>query len=192
LIARWQLFTGLRVSEVLSLTLSDTLKHDAARRSEPAPAHYVINVTRKGRKSGYVIATASLLEETAGYRRVHREAWLRRAARKHRASDRHALFVSNRGTAVKRNTYQKVMLRAGAACGFKATTHGLRATFACMLLARLEQLAKRGAAINPLLIVKILMAHEHIATTDRYLRAVAIDTCVLTEILESLLAGEHG
>ncbi|MGB6605105.1 MAG: hypothetical protein WBE65_12510, partial [Steroidobacteraceae bacterium] len=42
----------------------------------------------------------------------------------------------------------------------------LRATFACMMLARLEQLAKAGAPINPLLIVKVLMGHEHIGTTD--------------------------
>ena len=65
------------------------------------------------------------------------------------------------------------------ACGFKATTHLLRATFACMMLARLEQLAKQGALINPLLIVKVLMGHEHIETTDRYLRAIAVDSCVL-------------
>ena len=49
----------------------------------------------------------------------------------------------------------------------------LRATFGCWMLARLERLAKQGADINPLLIVKILMGHEHIDTTDRYLRAIA-------------------
>ncbi len=55
------------------------------------------------------------------------------------------------------------------------------------MLARLEQLAKQGASINPLLIVKILMGHEHLETTDRYLRAVAIDVCALGEVLDSLL-----
>jgi integrase/recombinase XerD len=34
--------------------------------------------------------------------------------------------------------------QAGQACGFKATTHLLRATFACMLLARLEHLANEA------------------------------------------------
>jgi integrase/recombinase XerD len=63
----------------------------------------------------------------------------------------------------------------------------LRATFACMMLARLEQLAAAGAAINPLLIVKVLLHHERIETTDRYLRAVAVDTQSLTDILDSLL-----
>src|SRR6202035_4662162 len=92
--------------------------------------------------------------------------------------------AASRGSAVKKNTYQGVICRGGVACGFKATPHALRATFACMLLARLEQLATQGAAINPLLIVKVLMAHEHIDTTDRYLRAVAIDMPVLTEVLE--------
>jgi integrase len=75
------------------------------------------------------------------------------------------------------------------ACNFKATTHLLRATFACMLLARLEYLASEGAKVNPLLVVKILLGHEHIETTDRYLRAVAVDACVLKDVLDTLLAG---
>jgi integrase len=90
---------------------------------------------------------------------------------------------------VSKNRYQQVIHRAGLACGFKATTHLLRATFACMMLARLERLAKQGASINPLLIVKVLMGHEHIETTDRYLRAIAVDTCVLSEVLDSLIDG---
>jgi integrase len=70
-------------------------------------------------------------------------------------------------------------------------SHLLRASFACMMLARLEQLAKQGAAINPLMIVKILMAHQAVQTTDKYLRAVAVDTHVLAEVLDTLLAGKE-
>lgn len=185
LMARWQIYTGLRVSELVRLTLEDV-----ARRSIAPPTHQVIDVIRKGRKQGYVIASASLLEETAGYRSRQRAAWLRRGARKGRRPDHRALFVNNRGVAVKKNSYQRVMLRASAACGFKVTSHTLRATFACLMLARLEQLAKQGAAINPLLIVKVLMGHQQIETTDRYLRAISIDSCSLPEILRSLLDGE--
>jgi len=58
-----------------------------------------------------------------------------------------------------------------------------------MMLARLERLAREGAAINALLIVKVLMGHEHIETTDRYLRAIAVDTCALGEVLDSLIPG---
>ena len=58
-----------------------------------------------------------------------------------------------------------------------------------MLLARLEYLASEGATVNPLLVVKILLGHEHIETTDRYLRAVAVDACVLKDVLDTLLAG---
>jgi integrase len=191
LMARWQLYTGLRVSELLRLSVKDVLKHEAARRSVPEPAYRVVDVVRKGRKPGYVIASTTLLEETAAYLTQYRAAWLKRAARKRRAGSRVELFINRRGSAVKKNTYQQVIQRAGEACGFKATPHLLRATFGCMMLARLEQLAKRGAAINPLLIVKILMAHEHIDTTDKYLRAVAIDTHVLADVLDTLLAGKH-
>jgi integrase/recombinase XerD len=191
LMARWQLYTGLRVSELLQLSVKDVVKRASARRSASDAAYRVIDVVRKCRKSGYVIASTTLLEETAAYLAQYRTAWLKRAARKRRAGPRSELFINRRGSAVKKNTYQQVIHRAGVACGFKATTHLMRATFGCWLLARLEQLAKRGAAINPLLIVKILMAHEHIETTDKYLRAVAIDTHVLADVLDTLLAGKH-
>ena len=187
LMARWQLYTGLRVSELLRLTVNDVLKHGVARRSSGAPPHHVVEVLRKGRKSGYVIAADSLLQETTGYLAELRRAWIKRAARKRGAVDRGELFINSWGRPVKKNSYQQVIADTGEVCGFRATTHLLRSTFACMLLARLERLASQGAAINPLLIVKVLMGHEHIATTDRYLRAIAVDRVVLTDILDSLL-----
>jgi integrase len=190
LMARWQLYTGLRLSELHRLTVNDVLKPDAAPRSL-APAYRAVDVTRKGRKPGYVFASASLLEETSAYLAQYRTAWLRRATRKRHAPPRSDLFINRRGAAVKKNTYQAAVRRAGEACGFKAFPHLLRATFGCWLLARLERLAQQGAAINPLLIVKILMSHEHIDTPDRYLRAVSIDPHVLADVLDTLLAGKH-
>lgn len=184
LMARWQLYTGLRVSELLRLVVNDI----SGRRASSA-SHHTIEVTRKGRKPGYVIAPTSLLDETAGYMSGYRHAWLQRARRKGRGAERAALFVNARGTPAGKNAYQRAISRAGQTCGFKATTHLLRATFACMLLARLERLASEGAAINPLLVVKILMAHERIETTDRYLRAIAVDGCVLKDVLDTLLSG---
>jgi site-specific recombinase XerD len=184
LMARWQLYTGLRVSELLRLSVKDV-----TRQHPSAASHHTIDVTRKGRKPGYVIASASLLDETAGYLSGHRHAWLQRARHKGRAVGHTALFVNARGAPAGKNAYQRVISRAGQACGFKATTHLLRATFACMLLARLEQLASQGATINPLLVVKVLMGHERIETTDRYLRAIAVDAGVLKEVLDTLLSG---
>jgi integrase/recombinase XerD len=184
LMARWQLYTGLRVSELLRLTVAD-----AERPAKPGAAFRLIDVCRKGRKPGYVIAAATLLEETATYLLDHRRAWIVRAARRTRVNAvSGGLFVNSRGSLVSKNRYQQVVHGAGQAAGFRATTHLLRATFACMMLARLEQLAKRGAAINPLLVVKVLMGHEHLETTDRYLRAIAIDVCSLSDVLESLLS----
>jgi integrase len=187
LMARWQLYTGLRVSELLRLTTHSVRKPVGPSAASSRQPHRVIDVLRKGRKSGYVIASESLIEETDGYLAVSRKAWIRRAARKRGVTEHEALFINVRGTAAKKNTYQQIIRAAGDALGFKATTHLLRATFACMMLARLEQLAKQGAAINPLLIVKVLMGHEHIETTDRYLRAIATDQSVLTDVLDSLL-----
>ena len=183
LMARWQIYTGLRVSELLRLDVKDV----SARRAAAA-AHHTIDVMRKGRKPGYVIASASLIDETAGYISGHRRAWLQRARRHGRGAAHTALFINARGSPAGKNAYQRVISLAGQACGFKATTHLLRATFACMLLARLERLASEGAAINPLLIVKVLMGQERIETTDRYLRAIAVDACVLKDVLDTLLS----
>ncbi len=187
LMARWQLYTGLRISELLRLGA-----YDISSRHVPAASHHTIEITRKGRKPGYVIAPASLLDETAGYVSGHRYAWLKRARRKGRGGDHAALFINARGAPAGKNAYQRAVGRAGLACGYKATTHLLRATFACMLLARLEHLANQGANINPLLIVKILMGHEHLETTDRYLRAIAVDACVLKDVLDALLSPTQG
>lgn len=187
LMARWQLYTGLRVSELLRLRVQDVTKRSASSSSSAA-SHHTIEVTRKGRKPGYVIAPASLLDETAAYQSGYRRAWLQRARRRGRSAEPAALFVNARGSPVGKNAYQRVISRTGQACGFKATTHLLRATFACMLLARLERLASEGAAINPLMIVKVLMGHERIETTDRYLRAIAVDAGTLKGVLDTLLS----
>ncbi len=189
--ARWQLYTGLRVSEVLRLTVADVFPGTGTAPPTFAPSYQLIDVVRKGRKNGYVIASTSLLEETSSYLTTQRRAQLARLARARNAVEPTALFVNRRGRAVSRNHYQQVIHQTGRTCGFRATTHLLRATFACMMLARLEQLAKRDVAINPLLIVKVLMGHEHIATTDRYLRAIAADHRVLAAVLDSILDGER-
>jgi len=191
LIARWQLYTGLRVSEALHLKMQDVFTSAASQTTVSASTYRVVDVMRKGRKAGYVIAPTSLLEETAAYRDRHRSAWQNRAVRKRRKPTRTALFLNRRGSSVKKRHYQRVIQRAGQSCGFRATSHLLRSTFGCMMLARLERLAREGATINPLLIVKILMGHEHIDTTDRYLRAVAVDTHALSEVLDSLLSSRR-
>jgi integrase/recombinase XerD len=185
LMARWQIYTGLRVGELLKLKMGDVA--ESAR--EQHRAFKLIDVLRKGRKMGYVLASRSLLNETAAFTGIHRRAWLRRRERRGLKVDHDALFVGGRGTLVSKNRYQQVIQRTARSCGFKATTHVLRATFACMMLERLDELAKAGASINPLFIVKVLMGHEHIETTDRYLRAIHIDACVLAEVFDSLGVG---
>ena len=184
LMARWQLCTGLRVSELLRLSVTDI-----GEQPPPAASHHTIEILRKGRKPGYVVAPASLVDETNGYRSGLRRAWLRRARRNGRTTDTSPLFINARGAPAGKNAYQRAVSSAGQACGFKATTHLLRATFACMLLARLEHLANEGANVNPLVVVKILLGHEHVETTDRYLRAIAVDACVLKRVLDTLLSG---
>ena len=190
LMARWQLYTGLRIGELLHLTLRDVFEPGAKKSRTGDAAYRQIDIVRKGNKPGYIIASRSLLEETAGYVAQYRAGWMKRAVRKRGRPVQVALFLNRRGSPVRRNTYQQAIQRTGKACGFRATSHVLRATFGCWMLARLERLARDGEAINPLLIVKILMGHEHIDTTDRYLRAVAMDTRALSDVLDTLLVEE--
>jgi integrase/recombinase XerD len=186
LMARWQLYTGLRLSELAQVSLA------AATRPRSGTTVHTLQIIRKGRKPGYVLVPETLREQTRFYVATYRHAWLERARRRGRTNQHTALFINSRGTPVGKKTYQRVTSHAGQVCGFRMTTHVWRSTFACMLLARLEQLAQAGAAINPLLVVKILMGHEHIDTTDRYLRAIAVDSSALTEVLDTLLGDRRG
>ena len=190
--ARWQLYTGLRVSELLRLTVKDVLR--TARRGPTIPARRGLSSHRRdaqGPQAGYVIAPTSLLEETDIYLAQYRTAWLKPCGPQAAASHPiRALYQPPRFGGKQEHLPASDPSHA-AACGFKATTPLASRHLRLLDVARLEQLAKRGAAINPLLIVKILMAHEHIDTTDSYLRAVSIDTHVLAEVLETLLAGKR-
>ena len=154
LMARWQIYTGLRVAELLRIKITDVAEPRRARDR----AFKLVDVLCKGRKNGYVIASRSLLDETAGFRGGSPASLASPARAPGIDTDPDPLFIGSRGTVVSKNRYQQVIQRTGQACGFKATTHVLRSTFACMMLERLEQLAKAGASINPLFIVKVLDA----------------------------------
>lgn len=69
------MYTGLRISELLRLGVDDI-----NGRPTLLTAHHTIEITRKGRKPGYVIAPASLLDETDGYISGLRFAWLKARA----------------------------------------------------------------------------------------------------------------
>jgi site-specific recombinase XerD len=66
LMARWQLYTGLRVAELLRLGVMDVVEH-GAKKPTSSSTYRSISIVRKGGKPGYVIASMSLLDETAGY-----------------------------------------------------------------------------------------------------------------------------
>jgi integrase/recombinase XerD len=40
-------------------------------------------------------------------------------------------------------------------------------------------------------VVKVLMGHERIETTDRYLRAIVVDAVVLKDVLDTLLSADR-
>lgn len=179
LIARWQLYTGLRISEVMSLSAAQivSLGTDTGKP---------ISVVRKGRKTGQVFAPASLVDETKSYIQSYRRSWLQRARGAGRMVDEAPLFINSRGAPAGRSAYQRTIRASVQVIGRRATSHMFRATFACTMLAKLEAMANAGASVNPLLVVKVLMGHEHIETTDRYLRAIAVDHSAIKKALDAL------
>ena len=77
------------MSELLRLTVPDVTHV----QSHSGLQFQLIDILRKGRKNGYVIASRSLLEETAVFIGGYRRAWLRRGGRKGRSPDHKALFI---------------------------------------------------------------------------------------------------
>jgi site-specific recombinase XerD len=185
LMARWQLHTGMRVGEMVPRRLTEL---PSVTRRTFEGALVTLQIVRKGGKQGQALATAGLIEETWSYVAIERRAAAARARKRDRSFQSDALFLTPTGRPVTRNWYQRVLSRAGTQLGIRVHSHQLRSTFACAVLQILEKAVHQGADINPLSVVQILLDHEHLGTTGRYLRALPIETTDLEEALLALTA----
>ena len=87
-------------------------------------------------------------------------------------------------------TLTTIFARAFAAAGISGTLHWLRHTFAMVLLARLQILARDNPNLNPLKIVQVLMGHRSITTTAIYLRCVELYEREISDSLAWLYGDE--
>ncbi|MBI3071150.1 MAG: site-specific tyrosine recombinase XerD [Deltaproteobacteria bacterium] len=134
--------TGLRVSELVSLTMNSV---DETRG--------IVRCRGKGGKERVVPVGEIALDALRAYLKLSRPRFVRRATES-------ALFLSPRGRAMTRQGFWKLLRRRARDAGIVATfsPHTLRHSFATHLL-------ERGADLRS---VQLLLGHQSIATTQIY------------------------
>lgn len=174
LVLMWGLTTGLRRAEICRLTISD-LERAANANTHTGPVE--MRVLRKGGKEQSVFVLQKLIDETWWYIHMSRPKSLDTAE---------YVFLTTRGTRISKNVVSRRFKLACDAAGIRSTFHGLRHTFALNVLDILERQASRGAQINPLKTLQVLLGHSSLETTDIYLQSLQVMSPVVEQALDFL------
>ena len=184
LMARWQLYTGARRAEVCDIKEHDIPELDSLRDSGIPP----VPVTRKGGQEGNLYPSFALIRDTNNYITLAREAIIKSRQKKEKSYRRpQTVFLNGNGEPCSKLWYASKVKRAAEAINCKATTHTLRATYGCVMLAKLKQLGEQmDDDINILQVLKILMGHKRASSLDTYVRLLEIDKFDLNKHLDGL------
>lgn len=186
LIVEWAALTGMRRMEIAGLRKS-ALSQTAKLEFTAAPVVAVRLDVTKGDKARYVYPPLPLADRTHAFVREDRAVIVSQA---HKTSRNYHepdfLFLTNRGTPMGPRTVGAMFARASAAAGVSATFHGLRHTFAGVMLRSLQRQAQRNSELNPLLALQTILGHADISTTSTYLRMVATDLAAIEEAVDGL------
>lgn len=174
LIMMWALSTGLRRAEICRLTLSDL---DRASNASATSGIVQLRVLRKGGKEQSVLVLQKLIDDTR---------WYVSLSRPESNDEFHFIFLTRQGNKVNKQTVSRRFRLACEYAGVKSTFHALRHTFALNVLDILECQASRGAAINPLKILQVLMGHSSLETTDIYLQSLQVMSPAVEHALDFL------
>lgn len=190
LAAEWALTAGLRRKEICGLKpamIPDS--HDLEPDDHPLVG-IALTVT-KGGQPRTVYPPLRLIDRTNWYIGEDRARIVYRCRKRngtYRPPD--SLLLTTVGTAMSPKTLTTIFARAFAAAGISGTLHWLRHTFAMVLLARLQILARDNPNLNPLKIVQVLMGHRSITTTAIYLRCVELYEREISDSLAWLYGDE--
>lgn len=174
LIMTWALSTGLRRAEICRLTLSDL---DSVSSESAATGLVQLRVLRKGGKEQNVLVLQKLIDDTR---------WYINMSRPESSDGVDFIFLTKNGTKVDKQTISRRFKLACEYAGVNSTFHSLRHTFALNVLDILERQAARGAAINPLKTLQVLMGHSSLETTDIYLQSLQVMSPVVEHALDFL------
>lgn len=170
LIFLWCVCTGMRISSVLSVELSQV---------EALSGGSFLDVTVKGGRKQSVYIPRLIVEETFAYKQVERTL-----AAKRGDGPEAKLFLNNRGESVSRECYYAAYKRACVVERIKSNPHQTRATFATHLESRLGSL-KNTHNLDPLKIIQGLLGHASSETTQIYLENIKGRHIDITSLIET-------
>ncbi|QCI13045.1 hypothetical protein E6B08_17445 [Pseudomonas putida] len=160
LVFLWCVCTGMRISSVLNLELSQF------NRLAEAGGHGFIEVEVKGGRKQSVYVPGLVTEETISYILVERCL-----TPSINSDSEEKLFLNSRGQYVTRGCYYSAFKRGCAAKNIKSNPHQTRATFATHLESRLQPV-KDTHHLDPLKIIQGLLGHASSDTTQMYLENI--------------------
>jgi len=171
LMVLWALNTGVRESELCALTVDQIPEQDGYRATRLYRLR--LQVT-KGSIGGDLYVPTWLLDETYRYVSLFERRTVARNARKRGNSEPSAIWLSRWGKPLRPNSIYQNFKQAVEKSGIQpGTFHDLRHTYAITMLDRLTRTAANddARARNPLLVLRHLMRHTTLASTEIYLRA---------------------
>ncbi len=170
LMVLWALQTGIREAELCALTCDQIPDQDSYRSVRLYRLQ--LRVT-KGSVGGDLFVPTWLLDETYRYIALFERRFVTKQAQNRGTKDTQYIWLSRWGRPLRPNSiyqsFKKALKKAGIPDG---TFHDLRHTYAITMLDRLMTAAEGEArARNPLLVLKHLMRHATLSSTEIYLRA---------------------
>lgn len=177
LMFRWAVCTGLRRFEILNLECT-ALNGDEFGCGQGHIALAQIDIRRKGSRVSSIYTTKSLIEETEWYVVTERP--------KPTPSYENFVFLNSRGKPFDRGQVSRAFHATAEQCGIAASLHHLRHTFAVVTLQVLQNQAAKGAEVNPIKTLQMLLGHACVETTEVYLRTLEVGGEATSEALEFL------
>ncbi len=130
---------------------------------------------------------SAAMDRTHAFLREERAVIVARARRRAIAyREPEAAFLTSRGDPMTPRRIGAMFARASAAAGIETSFHGLRHTFAGVMLRSLQRQVERNPEMNPLLALQTILGHANLSTTTIYLRMVAIDLAAIEAAVDGL------
>lgn len=174
----WGISTGLRISSILKILLSD---FDPIKTQDGGA---FLEVLCKGGKVQKVFLPRYLIAETNKYLEVERKLVVLRSQKKYKSALSNELFLNSSASSVTRSCYYAAFQRACASQAIKSHPHQARTTFATFMERALRTYGKENN-IDHVKIIQGLLGHADSITTMSYLESIAINDVDILGLLDA-------